>query len=401
MKGGFRILDSDLHIQEPTDFLQEYLEEPYRGLVRFYSVSPPKLTRYVYEVAGRTYRLGKSVSPDGAPMNAIARVEDRRFPLSGYWEKAYGRAFGAQDLLEAMDIEGLDVAVVFPTHGMGLSSIDDLDPEQSAAIARAYNNWMHDLCSADPKRLKPTAVISRLDANEAAREARRAVQELGAVAVVNTCNIVRDRQPHDPFYDPLWTELNQLEVPICFHPTTGGILKESGHPRLQLAPHSGTIAHSLSNPFLNMINVSSFTVGGIFERYPRLKAAFLETSASWLIWLLWRLDDQWELFGPDEEWTLSMKPSDYFRRQGFAAVEPEESPTRYLVDAVGEDCLVISTDYPHPDGHFPDAMEEFIHLPGISDQAKQKILWDNCARLYNLDPETADRRLVEGQAATR
>jgi predicted TIM-barrel fold metal-dependent hydrolase len=127
-------------------------------------------------------------------------------------------------------------------------------------------------------------------------------------------------------------------------------------------------------------------------RFPRLRVGFLETSGSWLIWLLWRLDDHSEMYGPDESWTLSMKPSDYFRRQGWIAFEPEEAPVKYLVDYLGEDNIVISTDYPHPDCMFPEAMQSFIALDGIDDRVRQKILWDNCARLYNLDPQTGEAR---------
>jgi len=390
MKAGFRIIDSDLHVQEPVDFLQDYLEEPYRSKTKIYSASPPKVTRFVYELGGKTFSVGTSVA-GGKSVGGVGKLEDRRFPLSGHYAEAYGRGFDSADLLSAMDIEGLDIGVVFPTHGFGLMScVEDLDPDYAAALARAYNTWMRDFCSANPKRLKPTAVVSLLDPVQAAAEARRAVEELGALAIVTSVNIINGHQPHEPFFDPLWAELERVDAPICFHPTTFRP-KEGIPPRFRGQSNSDTIAHAVVNPSLNMMNVASFTTGGVFERFPKLRAGFLETNASWLIWLLWRLDDQWEMFGPDENWTLSMKPSEYFRRQGWAAVEPEEEPTELLIKSLGDN-LVISTDYPHPDCKFPDAMNEFIELEGLDEDAKQKILWDNCVRLYNLDPETAENR---------
>jgi predicted TIM-barrel fold metal-dependent hydrolase len=51
---------------------------------------------------------------------------------------------------------------------------------------------------------------------------------------------------------------------------------------------------------------------------------------------------------------------------------------------MGADYFVVSTDYPHSDGAFPDAMKEFFGLP-FTGEVRRKILWDNCARLYNID----------------
>ena len=55
-----------------------------------------------------------------------------------------------------------------------------------------------------------------------------------------------------------------------------------------------------------------------------------------------------------------------------------------VVEAIGDDNIVMSTDYPHSDSLFPEAMNEFVALEGVSDKTKAKILWDNCARLYPL-----------------
>jgi hypothetical protein len=80
-----------------------------------------------------------------------------------------------------------------------------------------------------------------------------------------------------------------------------------------------------------------------------VKVAFLEANCSWLPWLLWRLDEGYEregdIFMPD----LAVKPSDYFKRQCWISVEPDEAPARYTIEEVGCDQLVFSTDYPHGD----------------------------------------------------
>jgi predicted TIM-barrel fold metal-dependent hydrolase len=80
---------------------------------------------------------------------------------------------------------------------------------------------------------------------------------------------------------------------------------------------------------------------------------------------------------------LPLRPSEYFRRQGFCAVECDEELVKHVVDAFGDETLVTTTDYPHGDSKYPNAMDRFLTLP-ISDASKQKILWDNVLRLYAL-----------------
>ena len=79
-----------------------------------------------------------------------------------------------------------------------------------------------------------------------------------------------------------------------------------------------------------------------------------------------------------------MKPSEYFKNQCFVSVEPDEDGVKYVIDYIGTDRLVFSTDYPHGDSKFPHAVETFLALQ-ISDTDKRKILWDNCAEFYRLE----------------
>ena len=99
--------------------------------------------------------------------------------------------------------------------------------------------------------------------------------------------------------------------------------------------------------------------------------------------LLWRLDDHWEREGDTYAPDLKMAPSTYFKRQCFASVEADEEPAKYVIDFMGSDRLVFSTDFPHEDSKFPHAVETFLTLP-ITDEDKRKILWDNCASYYGI-----------------
>src|SRR5215472_16743933 len=107
-----------------------------------------------------------------------------------HFQVARARGFDAPSTLTAMDIEGIDVAVMYGTRGRQILCHDDLAPDYAAALARAYNNWTADYCSTDPTRLKFAAQLAMHDVGRAVEEAKRCVNELGAVAVIGTPNPV-------------------------------------------------------------------------------------------------------------------------------------------------------------------------------------------------------------------
>ena len=224
-------------------------------------------------------------------------------------------------------------------------------------------------------------MFSVYDINDAVQETYRVVEDLGFVAVFVRSNVVNDKPWHDPYYEPLWSALETLNVPLGFHEATGSRSHQAGE---QYSP-SFSMRSAYSQPFTQMLGVGSFLLGGILERHPGLKVAFLEANCAWLPWLLWRLDETYERFGDviavETATELSMPPSEYFRRQCYASIEPDETPAIDMINKFGSDRLVFSTDYPHVDSRYPDAVEAFLGLP-LSDDDKRKILWDNCADFY-------------------
>ena len=107
-------------------------------------------------------------------------------------------------------------------------------------------------------------------------------------------------------------------------------------------------------------------------------------NCSWLPWLLWRIDEFWQMSKSGETVKLQGLPSEYFLRQCFISVDVDEDQVEWVVKKLGDDTLVFSTDYPHSDSHFPEATSLFLKLP-LSEESKRKILWDNCARLYGFN----------------
>jgi predicted TIM-barrel fold metal-dependent hydrolase len=381
-KRGFRIMDSDLHTMEPDDLWDKYLDEPFRS-------AAPTFTRGGQRAPNQpTIKIGAltigemSVRPVSAA--AAADLHRRSAAKHPHNAVAMARHYDAESHLTAMDIEGIDVGVLYGTRGRQVLMHDDLDAQMAAALARAHNNWTRDYCAINPERLKFAAQVAFHDVDSAVTEARRAVRELGAVAVIGNPNPINGRHIHDPEFEPLWEAIEELGVPVGFHPTGQSSLKDDIARRMLDHPNGRLIGSAARNPMELMLAFASLAAGGVLERHPGLRCAFLEGTCGWLPWWLWRLDEAWEKFGPGSEVKVSARPSEYFFRQCYVATDADERVLKQVVEAVGDDNIVVSTDYPHSDGLFPDAMNEFVALEGVSDKTKAKILWDNCARLYPL-----------------
>ena len=372
-KSGFKVLDSDMHILEPPDLWQRFIDS------KFKDCAPRGTTDHVRDL--------RMVGPDGQAWGRPVDPPPETIPPPGHifhrnqqlFKPHMERGWSAQVQLEAMDEEGIDLAVLYPSRGLNALSIPDMESEFASAIARAYNNWLYEFCQADPSKLMGAGMVSVFNIDDAISEAQRCVKQLGFRAVFLRANIVNGHNWHDPYYEPLWSALEELNVPLGFHESNTSAGRQVGDQ----FGYDFMLRHTFSHPFEQMLAVGSFCGGGVLARHPSLRVAFLEGNCGWLPFLLWRLDEHWEMFG--DQWAPELKnpPSFYFKRQGYASVEADEEPVKYAVDFVGNDRLVFSTDFPHVDTKYPKAVERFLHLP-LGEEDKRKILWDNCAAYYGI-----------------
>ncbi len=376
MKNGFRILDSDIHVIEPPTLFQDFLDAPFRS--RMPVMRRSDVTGVdTWVIEGQTFPIWNEW-PEFASANAALKRKKEQTPFQ---VKAFSRGFDAPTTLEAMDIEGVDAAALFRTNGgTWILGLDDLDPEYAAALCRAYNDWMRNYCNADPERLKGVALLPLQAIDLAVEEARRAVNELGFVGLTVHPEPVNGRFLYDPEVESLWSEIEQLGAAVCLHGTSTAPGREDISRKYLRHPAARTLTHALSFPTQMMSALAGLTITGVLERHPGLRVAFLEANCSWLPWLLYRIDDQHEKY---RESDLPLKPSDYFLRQCVISMESDEAMARDVIARYGDDLMVVSTDYPHPDSPFPHAMDEFFAIE-MPDETRRKILWDNCARLYRL-----------------
>ena len=370
-KSGFRVMDSDMHIVEPADLWERYIDPAFRDR------APQGTNRHPRDLG---VRVGENVYPlpNRSYSNAITPLMTSQQDV---YVESEQRGWDSASQLAAMDNEGIDVAVLFPSRGLFTLGDSDLDPALATAISRAYNDWLADFCGGGPStssggRLFGAAMIPPQDIEGAVAEARRAVKELGFKTVFVRPNPVAGRNWHDPYYDPLWAEVQRLGVPLSFH--------EGGRVNL---PQPGDnfdthmLYHTCTHPMGMMLAAVDIVGGGVLERFPELTVAFLEGNCSWAPWLLWRLDEHWEMSASYDHPDLKMEPSEYFKRQCYLSVECDEEPAEIVSKYGLEDNVVFSTDYPHADSKYPQSVDRFLELP-LSDDAKRKFLWDNCARLY-------------------
>src|SRR3989441_7844744 len=189
MKSGFKVLDSDLHTMEPDGLWEKYLDAPFKQFA-------PQFTRRSENASNQpVIRIGEleigetSKRPQAAVVGKD--LQQRAFARHPHYEVAHARGYDSESHVAAMDIEGIDVAVIYGTRGRQVLMHDDLEPEVAAALARAHNDWTRDFCAYDPSRLKFAAQVAFHDVPLAVTEATRAVRELGAVAVIGNPNPVR------------------------------------------------------------------------------------------------------------------------------------------------------------------------------------------------------------------
>ncbi len=392
-KNGFRVFDSDMHIMEPPDLWERYIAPEFR------SIAP----RGVTSENVRDLRITFPKETPEARTIGVSRSRGHNYERNqALYQNHAARGWSGEVQLEAMDVEGIDVAVMFPSRGLNVLVGPDggartSDPRFAAAMARAYNDWLYEFCQADPRHMLGAGMVSVYDINDAVEETHRVVKDYGFKSVFLRSNIVNGKAWHDPYYEPLWNTLERLEIPLGFHQASGSSIPQLCRP--WFGPLSG-LQRAYGQPVGQMFGVGSFLSGGVLERHPTLKVAFLEANCSWLPWLLWRLDEAYELEGDLDMPELTMVPSEYFKRQCVASVEPDETPARYTIDFLGNDNLVYSTDYPHADSRYPHATESFLQLP-LSDEDKRKTLWDNCARFYGISESSLIGAGRSNQAITR
>jgi len=326
-------------------------------------------------------------------IDADGHVRDRDADIRAFMEEPYCRRQGSllpndewdssmygklgmniQDVptrLRDMDKEGIDMSVLFPTGGFGVTRLPEKD--YATAFCRGYNNWIASVCKESP-RLRGIGLVPFQDVPAAVTEVNRAVTKLSLVGIAIGSFGMKEHLGSQTFW-PIYGELQRLNVPLLVHNARSG-------PAGEIRFDTFLFKHTIGRPFETLLDCAALMYGGVPEKFPKLRIAFLECGVGWVPYWMDRMDEEWEK-RQSEAPLLKAKPSEYMTRGNwFYATEPEESTLPYAIERIGDDKIVFASDYPHWDGMFPYVVSTIRERKDISEDSKRKILGENAKKLY-------------------
>ena len=266
--------------------------------------------------------------------------------------------------LKHMDDLGVDIQVLYPT--LFLQQITD-DPEVEAALCRSYNRWLASIWKESGGRLRWAANLPLLNI-EGALEQAKYCKANGACRVFMR-GYEGERILSDPYFFPIYEQAQSLDLAICVH-------AGSANPRYRKLVANERFSENRL-PIISAFH--SLVYHQVPDQFPRLRWGFIEVTALWLPYVLADLKRRLER---DEKPPLAASPLKDNRM--YVGIQSDDD-LPYIVGLVGEDNLVVGSDYGHGD---PAAEIEAVrNLPKygrMSPEATRKIMQDNPAALYGL-----------------
>jgi uncharacterized protein len=369
----YNVVDADAHILEPLDLWEQYIDPGFRDRAPKLITDTDGKQRLLIE--DRVIGSSKGLGVAGAIGARDGVVCDDTM------EYGQGRpgGFDPHKRIPDMDMDGIDAAFLYPT--LGLSSGAVTDPPLAAACCRAYNRWLADYCKPYPDRLFGVAMLPLQSIDLAIGEMKFAREQLGFRSGFLRPNPYNNLLIHDPAYDRLWNAAVDLDFAIGFHEGASAGMPQVGIDRFETRGARHIITHTMEM----MLAALSMIWGGVCERHPKLRVAFLESGGGWIAAWLDRMDRHFDDQGFNDS-GLKTRPSEIFRQSCWISFEPVEGTLAHLAEYVGPDRILWATDYPHPDGFFPGApamVQEKIK--GLSAEAKRQVMAGGAMAFYGLN----------------
>ncbi len=327
--------------------------------------------------------------------------------LTGAWEYSERHKMLAKD--------GIAAEIIFPDGiteqntppfgaGLGLSPKDAV-PELQWAGAMAHNRWLSELVANDPKRHFGVASIPLLFDVQQAVDAARWCHENGLQGVMLPTMWGEHAAYHDVKYDPFWEVCEDLGIVIHFHsgPAPHNEYFGPAFPNEDRSDElPGAMGAYVSEVMFWLYRPLTFMLwGGVFERFPRLKAMVVEGGTmfmvpSWLMLLDHNYTDvQFSAKLGDFRSHLSMAPSEYFARNCGIGASCVPRRDLDMKDQIGLEQIMWGSDFPHPEGTWPNTAQYYLDtFKGFDADAGRKILGGNAIEFYGLD-----RAYLDGLAA--
>ena len=371
----YRVISSDNHVFEPVDLWTS------RGESKFKERAP-----HIERIDGGDWWVcdGQKVI-DVANAGALVGVrfeEPEKLSRQGSIEDVRPGGWIPEEHVKDMEIDGVDVSIVYPTVGLLLYGVPD--GELLTSAFGTYNDWVAEFCSAIPKRLKGIAMLNVDDVQQSVKELERCAK-LGFVGGMITVYPPEGRGYDKAEYEPLWAAAQDLAMPLSLHIATN---RPGAGQEFQDLDNSSTAFITNVDHWVRM-SLAHIIFSGVFERYPKLQVGSVEMELSWAPHFLDRLDYNYtqRVQGVSQEWRFKgdSLPSDFFHNNVFLGFQEDALGIRDR-DIIGVDNLMWGGDYPHAESTFPRSrqiIEEI--LADCTEEERAKIAGGNAARVYGFD----------------
>ena len=366
---AYRIISADSHFVEPPTMWAERMDQRFRD-------------RAPHTVRGHNGQEGEffvceNISPvpvagffgSGKSAEELPQHRKKGFEVApkSVWDPA--------ERLKEQDADGVSAEALYTSMGMLLFGLDDA--ELRAACFRAFNDWAAEYCSYDPKRLIGLGVISLEDIPAAVAELER-IAKKGLRGALIWGSPPDDRPYSSREYDPFWAAAQDLQMPLSLHILTG-------RGGVQFDPRR-VLYRYMRLPQEIQLSFADLIVGGVPERFPRLKLVSAENDVSWIPHFLYRIDHAYDRLRHIEGLTLPMLPSEYMKRNVVATFQFETTNVKFTREIFGAENILWSSDYPHTDSPWPRSRDIIAQaFAGMSEQDVQKMVGGNAMRLYGLN----------------
>jgi predicted TIM-barrel fold metal-dependent hydrolase len=397
MRQGFRVIDSDTHVNPSLEVLLRYADrdlrdrigelQPYQRTVKvvpgrgdaedldactILSIKPVRLQR----VAGE--KTAASATPGGGDRGFLSGRTQMvtRQPITPRVAEDNG-----QGRLHDMDREGRDIDFIIP--GPWAYGAPALAPHLARGLYRAYHRYMADYCAADTRRLKTMILALATDPAWSAQAINEHAREDWVAAV---WPLLPEGMPvDDPDLEPIWAAADDADLPIMYHAFTIETPYFPGYRDIWENPAMGRCA---GQTWGGQRFLSFMLMGGMLDRYPRLRVGTLESGHGWLPHWLVRLGRQIDYVRGSVPNTLKHTPLEYAQMgRVFCSIDFTEGValTKAAIDLLGDHVLMFASDYPHPETIFPDHADTVIAWrQALGEPATQKLMWENAARFLRL-----------------
>lgn len=362
----WRFVSADSHVVEPRDLFVERASSKFKDRV-------PRIVSDIdcdyLEIEGLERR---PIGIEGAMINS----KKNREVVTNFDHRYEENRPGATDAVRRLDdqlSDNVEAEVVYPWIGLLAAKIADIGLK--AETFRIYNDWLaEEFVATAPDRIVGAALLPlggdiELAIAEAERTAAMGLRTFQLPAVV-------PGHPYeDPYFEPLWSALEDIGAPVSFH-------SGSGEDAFDYPFVSAAVTLPIKMKLHQVL--SQIVFGGIADRHPDLRIVLVESGLGWIASAVTYMDHWWSDHRAWLDPELSLPPSEYVHRQVWATFEDDRAGI-LTMPMLNVDHVMWGNDYPHTEGLWPDSRNELAKvLDGLSHEDQKKVTRTNAQRLYGL-----------------